>query len=321
MPEKHRRSSSTCSENWKMHASYAPGKAGGSSVAEARVSRLCRLPLAARFTSSSGGRDISQPPAAPLVATQAALQLLGVGLASAAAQVVEDGLVQDPSLMLKLDGLISATLDHTPCAFTHCAPLRTASGQVFVQLEFSACYVALDPGRHEAEPVLVILLQRMTPPAAPPAATPTPLTHTDPSLPLPTPAAATVLQLGQGSQAAAGQQSAGAGAGSDQGPGAVGGGSGGAQLVSGSQLSSQLTFQLQLSHLALAHATAIITIMTLDGQVLYQNGRSVEYLGFMTGQAAAAGQSLHAPHHLLRRIFAADPLALDALMVATGQGQ
>ncbi|KAJ9529206.1 hypothetical protein QJQ45_007864 [Haematococcus lacustris] len=297
------------------------GKAGGSSVAEARVSRLCRLPLAARFTSSSGGRDISQPPAAPLVATQAALQLLGVGLASAAAQVVEDGLVQDPSLMLKLDGLISATLDHTPCAFTHCAALRTAFGQVFVQLEFSACYVALDPGRQEAEPVLVILLQRMTPPAAPPAATPTPLTHTDPSLPLPTPAAATVLQLGQASQVAAGQQAVGAGAGPVQGPGAVGGGSGGAQLVSGSQLSSQLTFQLQLSHLALAHATAIITIMTLDGQVLYQNGRSVEYLGFMTGQAAAAGQSLHAPHHLLRRIFAADPLALDALMVATGQGQ
>ncbi|GFH24479.1 guanylate cyclase domain-containing protein [Haematococcus lacustris] len=192
---------------------------------------------------------------------------------------------------------------------------------MFVQLEFSACYVALDPGRQEAEPVLVILLQRMTPPAAPPAATPTPLTHTDPSLTLPAPAAATVLQLGQGSQAAAGQQAAGAGAGSDQGPGAVGGGSGGAQPVSGSQLSSQLTFQLQLSHLALAHATAIITIMTLDGQVLYQNGRSVEYLGFMTGQAAAAGQSLHAPHHLLRRIFAADPLALDALMVATGQGQ
>ncbi|GFH19911.1 guanylate cyclase domain-containing protein [Haematococcus lacustris] len=190
---------------------------------------------------------------------------------------------------------------------------------MFVQLEFSACYVALDPGRQEAEPVLVILLQRMTPQAAPPAATPTPLTHTDPSLPLPAPSAATVLQLGQGSQAAAGQQAAGSGP--VQGPGAVGGGSGGVQLVSGSQLSSQLTFQLQLSHLALAHATAIITIMTLDGQVLYQNGRSVEYLGFMTGQAAAAGQSLHAPHHLLRRIFAADPLALDALMVATGQGQ
>ncbi|KAJ9530129.1 hypothetical protein QJQ45_023407 [Haematococcus lacustris] len=326
----------------------------------------------------------------PLHASSAALRLLGVSNAEEAGQMVEDVMVQDPSLLLQLETLISGLFKGHFTAFSHHLPIplagaafgpmagpkrralsglgsawaaaltarphpsRSPSGsdwppsspahiqgsggrggnsaspkrhtlllphQMFVQLEFSACYVALDPGRQEAEPVLVILLQRMTPPAAPPAATPTPLTHTDPSLPLPTPAAATVLQLGQASQVAAGQQAVGAGAGPVQGPGAVGGGSGGAQLVSGSQLSSQLTFQLQLSHLALAHATAIITIMTLDGQVLYQNGRSVEYLGFMTGQAAAAGQSLHAPHHLLRRIFAADPLALDALMVATGQGQ
>lgn len=58
--------------------------------------------------------------------------------------------------------------------------------------------------------------------------------------------------------------------------GGMGGGMGSAGTAAaagGAALHTGVTLQLQLMHLALAHTSCIIMVLTLDGRVLYQNGR------------------------------------------------
>jgi hypothetical protein len=46
----------------------------------------------------------------------------------------------------------------------------------------------------------------------------------------------------------------------------------GAPLASEPQLAAHFTAQLTLSHLAMAHTSSCITVLTLDGRVIFQNG-------------------------------------------------
>ncbi|EFJ42362.1 hypothetical protein VOLCADRAFT_97578 [Volvox carteri f. nagariensis] len=82
-----------------------------------------------------------------------------------------------------------------------------------------------------------------------------------------------------------------------------------------------LFVHIRREQMLLAHAPLALTVLSLDGRVLYQNGRSVAYLGNAVGLPAAPGLGLMDPDHVLHRIFAYDPPALDSLWDAVRAGK
>lgn len=94
-----------------------------------------------------------------------------------------------------------------------------------------------------------------------------------------------------------------------------------APITSDQAVVAAMQAHMQVMYAALSHAPCIVTVLTLDGRVLFQNGRSVDYCGLVYNRAHQVGRSLRHPLHTLRQLFQLDPSALDNLVEVTGARQ
>ncbi|KXZ54348.1 hypothetical protein GPECTOR_5g43 [Gonium pectorale] len=79
--------------------------------------------------------------------------------------------------------------------------------------------------------------------------------------------------------------------------------------------------RLRMELSVLAQVPVAVTLLSLDGRVLYQNGRSVAFMGYAVDAPVAPGLDLTDPEHPLQRIFAADPPALESMWEAVYGGK
>ncbi|GFR46779.1 hypothetical protein Agub_g8408 [Astrephomene gubernaculifera] len=83
---------------------------------------------------------------------------------------------------------------------------------------------------------------------------------------------------------------------------------------------------MRLNQTLLSHLPMAVTVLSLDGRVSYQNGRSVAYMGYAVSTQASksprqfVADILH-PEHVLHRIFAYDKPALDSMWESVHSGK
>ncbi|GLI62612.1 hypothetical protein VaNZ11_005275 [Volvox africanus] len=83
----------------------------------------------------------------------------------------------------------------------------------------------------------------------------------------------------------------------------------------------RLCSHIRMEQMLLAHVPVAVTVMAMDGRVIYQNGRSVAYMGNVAGMAVAPGLEITDSDHSLQRIFAYDPPALESMWEAVRSGK
>ncbi|KAG2489709.1 hypothetical protein HYH03_011816 [Edaphochlamys debaryana] len=105
-------------------------------------------------------------------------------------------------------------------------------------------------------------------------------------------------------------------------PATAGAGAAAAQAWSGEEAAAVaaalegLCARVRLEQTLLAHVPVAITVLTLDGRVTWQNGRSVSYMGNAVGAPVAPGMDPGDPDHALCRIFSYDSTALESMWEA-----
>ncbi|GIL68156.1 hypothetical protein Vafri_21439, partial [Volvox africanus] len=83
----------------------------------------------------------------------------------------------------------------------------------------------------------------------------------------------------------------------------------------------RLCSHIRMEQMLLAHVPLAVTVLALDGRVVYQNGRSVAYMGNAVGMAVAPGLEIGDSDHSLQRIFTYDPPALESMWEAVRSGK
>lgn len=66
-------------------------------------------------------------------------------------------------------------------------------------------------------------------------------------------------------------------------------------VTSGEAVAASAYAHMQLGYLAQSHAQGMVTIIAVDGRVLWQNGRSVEYMGLVFSRPTQRGWPLEHP--------------------------
>lgn len=108
-------------------------------------------------------------------------------------------------------------------------------------------------------------------------------------------------------------------------------------LLGATAPASDLMLQLQLQVTALSHASCMMTMLDMDGHIVWQNARSLQYMGWPArlqqgnkhpqpwgadqGNGDREACQITDPDHPLKLLFSQDPSAYDSMWQALEKGQ